>query len=61
MRQILNDRQNQIMQKLETLKEQQQETYEKQCALVADMEQARKFNLIEKQKQVQISFVSQSN
>jgi hypothetical protein len=39
------------MEKLQLLKEQQQETYQRQQALIKDMEEATKFNLIEKQKQ----------
>ena len=51
MRQVMDERQEQVMEKLQALKEQQQETYERQQALLADMEQARRFNLIEKEKQ----------
>ena len=51
MRQVMDERQEQVMEKLQALKEQQQETYERQRALLADMEQARKYNLIEKEKQ----------
>ena len=51
MHQVMNGRQEQVMEKLQSLKVQQQETYEKQRALIHDMEQARKYNLIEKQKQ----------
>ncbi|UJR23972.1 hypothetical protein I4U23_026939 [Adineta vaga] len=53
MRQVMDERQEQVMEKLHALKEQQQETYEKQQALIAEMEQARKYDLIEKQKQAQ--------
>jgi hypothetical protein len=52
MRQVMDERQEQVMDKLQALKEQQQETYERQRALVADMEQARKYDVIEKQKQI---------
>ena len=51
MRQVMDERQEQVMEKLQALKEQQQETYERQQALVADMEQARKYDLYEKQRQ----------
>jgi hypothetical protein len=51
MRQVMDERQEQMMEKLQALKEQQQETYQRQRALLADMEQARKYNLIEKEKQ----------
>jgi len=51
MRQVLDERQEQVMGKLRALKEQQQETYERQQALLDDMEQARQYDLIEKQKQ----------
>lgn len=51
MRQVLDERQEQVMEKLQALKEQQQETYERQQALLVDMEQARKYDLVEKQKQ----------
>jgi hypothetical protein len=50
MRQVMDERQEQVMEKLNALKEQQQETYERQQALIADMEQARKYDLYEKQK-----------
>ncbi|CAF4668691.1 unnamed protein product [Rotaria sp. Silwood1] len=49
--QILDERQKQIMDKLHTLKEQKQEIYERRRALIDDMQQARKYDLIEKQKQ----------
>ncbi|CAF3398846.1 unnamed protein product [Rotaria socialis] len=52
MRQVMDERQEQVMEKLHALKEQQQETYERQRALISDMEQARKYDLIEKQKQI---------
>ena len=51
MRQVLDERQDQMMEKLHALKEQQQETFERRKALIADMEQARKYDLMEKQKQ----------
>jgi hypothetical protein len=51
MRQVMDERQEQVMEKLQALKEQQQETYQRQRALISDMEQARKYDLIEKQKQ----------
>jgi hypothetical protein len=51
MRQVMDERQEQVMEKLQALKEQQHETYERQRALLADMEQARKYNLMEKEKQ----------
>jgi pantothenate kinase len=51
MRQVMDERQEQVMEKLQALKEQQQETYERQQALIADMEKARKYDLMEKQKQ----------
>lgn len=51
MRQVLEERQEQVMQKLNALKDQQQETYERRKALIEDMEQARKYDLMEKQKQ----------
>jgi hypothetical protein len=51
MHEVMNERQEQVMEKLQLLKQQQQETYERQRALIDDMEQARKYNLIEKQKQ----------
>jgi hypothetical protein len=51
MRQVMDERQEQVMEKLHALKGQQQETYEKRQALIAEMEQARKYDLIEKQKQ----------
>jgi hypothetical protein len=51
MRQVMDERHEQVMEKLQALKEQQRETYERQQALIADMEQARKYDLIEKQKQ----------
>ncbi len=47
----MDERQEQVMEKLQALKEQQQETYQRQRALISDMEQARKYDLIEKQKQ----------
>ncbi len=47
----MDERQEQVMEKLQALKEQQQETYQRQRALIHDMEQARKYDLIEKQKQ----------
>ncbi len=47
----MDERQEQVMEKLQALKEQQQETYERQQALIADMEKARKYDLMEKQKQ----------
>jgi len=50
MRQVMDQRQEQIMEKLEVLKQQQQEIYERQRTLIHDMEQARKYDLIEKQK-----------
>ncbi len=46
----MDQRQEQIMEKLEVLKQQQQEIYERQRTLIHDMEQARKYDLIEKQK-----------
>lgn len=52
MRQVMDERHEQVMEKLQALKEQQQETYERQRALITDMEQARKYDLIEKQKQI---------
>jgi hypothetical protein len=51
MHQLLNERQKQINEKLQTLKEQQKENYERQRILIDDIEQARKYDLIEKQKQ----------
>jgi hypothetical protein len=51
MRQMMHERQEKVIEKLQALKEQQQETYDRQRALIADMEQARKYGLIEKQKQ----------
>lgn len=51
MRQVLDEREQQVMDKLQALKEQQQETLERRQALLADMEQARKYDLIEKEKQ----------
>lgn len=48
----MDERHEQVMEKLQALKEQQQETYERQRALITDMEQARKYDLIEKQKQI---------
>lgn len=53
MRQVMDERQQQVMEKLQALKEQQQETFERRRALIADMEQARRYDLIEKQKQIQ--------
>ncbi|CAF2520230.1 unnamed protein product [Rotaria sp. Silwood2] len=50
--QILNQRQKQIIEKLEKLKEQQQYIYERQRTLINDMQQARKYDIIEKQKQI---------
>lgn len=47
----MDERQEQVMGKLQALKEQQQETYERRQALIADMEQARQYDLFEKQKQ----------
>ncbi|CAF3456384.1 unnamed protein product [Rotaria sp. Silwood1] len=52
MRQVMDERQEQVMGKLQALKEQQRETYERRRALIQDMEQARKYDLIEKQKQM---------
>ncbi|CAF1091613.1 unnamed protein product [Rotaria sp. Silwood1] len=52
MRQVMDERQEQVMGKLQALKEQQRETYERRRALIEDMEQARKYDLIEKQKQM---------
>jgi hypothetical protein len=51
MRQMMHERQEKVIEKLQALKEQQQETYDRQRALITDMEQARKYGLIEKQKQ----------
>ncbi len=48
---MMHERQEKVIEKLQALKEQQQETYDRQRALIADMEQARKYGLIEKQKQ----------
>jgi N12 class adenine-specific DNA methylase len=60
MHQLLNERQKQINEKLQTLKEQQKENYERQRILIDDIEQARKYDLIEKQKQVNNSFFYKS-
>jgi hypothetical protein len=51
MRQLLDERQEQIINTLQILKIKLEDAYEKQRTLIADMEQARKYNLIEKQKQ----------
>ncbi|CAF1100629.1 unnamed protein product [Rotaria sordida] len=51
IRQIIDKRHEQIMEKLQILKEQQQEIYERQRILIDDMQQARKYDLIEQQKQ----------
>ena len=51
MRQVMDERQEQMMEKLQALKEQQQETYERQRALLEDLEQARKYDRLEKEKQ----------
>jgi len=51
MRQVLDQKHKQIMEKLEILKQQQEEIYEKQQILINDMEQTRKYDLIQKQKQ----------
>jgi len=51
MRQVLDQRHEQITEKLEILKQQQEEINEKQQILINDMEQTRKYDLIQKQKQ----------
>jgi hypothetical protein len=51
MRQVLDQRHEQITEKLEILKQQQEEINEKQQTLINDMEQTRKYDLIQKQKQ----------
>jgi hypothetical protein len=51
MRQVMDQRQEEIMEKLQALKQRQEEIYQRQQTLIDDMEQARKYNLIEKQKQ----------
>ncbi|UJR24799.1 hypothetical protein I4U23_006174 [Adineta vaga] len=54
LRPILNERQNQLIQQLHLFKQQQKDIYEKQRLLIDDMEQARKYDLIEKQKMLVI-------
>ncbi|CAF1183008.1 unnamed protein product [Adineta ricciae] len=51
LRPILTERQNQLIKQLHLFKEKQKEIYEKQRTLIEEMEQARKYDLIEKQKQ----------
>jgi hypothetical protein len=60
MRQLLDERQEQINEKLKALKEQQKEIDERQRILIDDIEQARKYDLIEKQKQVNNSLLWKS-
>jgi hypothetical protein len=57
MHQLLDERQEQINEKLQALKEQQKEIDERQRILIDDIEQARKYDLIEKQKQVNNSLL----
>ncbi len=60
MHQLLDERQEQINEKLQALKEQQKEIDERQRILIDDIEQARKYDLIEKQKQVNNSLLWKS-
>ena len=51
IQQLLDERQEQIQNRLQTLRNELEDADERQRTLIKDMEQARKYNLIEKQKQ----------
>ena len=50
LEQLLHQRQEEIANRLEMIEKQTEETEEKQRILIADMEQARKYQLIQKEK-----------
>ena len=52
MNQLIDQRQRDIRERLDQIKEEQEDLNEKQQILIRDMEQARKYNLIEKEKQI---------
>ncbi|CAF3777102.1 unnamed protein product [Adineta steineri] len=55
---IIEKKKEEIIKKLKLLKQQQEEIHEKQRILINDMEQARKYDLIEKQKQLKEKEIS---